>query len=279
MPHTIAIANKKGGVGKTTTTGYLGTGLAAEGRRVLVVDLDDQAHLSQWLLTKDAWRDLDKDIVDAVLNGAPLADSIVPTQWERLDLAPASMNLSGLEIGLVAQTRREERLKWALEGVADRYDYVLLDCPPSSNLLAQNAMAAADWILSPLEAKNFAIAGLASFWQWVEAMRKARVHDAKWLGLLPTCYDPQTRIAKEMPAILSRFEIAILPAVPERIGQEDLITVRTVAGPRRRPTGEGRARAHVSDIYDAYQLALQFVITTVEGPQLVQENRASAQGA
>jgi len=106
--------------------------------------------------------------------------------------------MAAVEAGLVPLPKREDRLRRALADLPDSYQYIILDCPPSASLIAQNALAAADWILAPVEASNFAIAGLGNFYRWVEALREAGVHDAQWLGLLPTKYDRRQRISREL---------------------------------------------------------------------------------
>jgi chromosome partitioning protein len=265
----IAVGNQKGGVGKTTSAGYVAVGLAESGRRTLVVDLDHQGHVTRWLLSPDAYERNQGDIVPALLHGAPLDDVILPTQWPGLDLAPASPNMAAVEAGLVPVPKREERLTRALAQLGDRYAYIVLDCPPSAALIAQNALAAADWILAPVEASNFAIAGLGDFYRWVEAMREYGVHDAQWLGLLPTKYDARQRISRELVPVLTGLGIPVLAPIPRRVGIEDLVADRAVATERRLP-----------ELAEAYHLAVEHVIRTVEnGRPLVLDGGQHAQGA
>src|SRR5258708_6367233 len=156
MPRVIAIMNQKGGVGKTTTTLNLGAALAEHGKRVLLVDLDPQANLTLGLGKQAA--DLSESVYELLTD--PKADAArlaVHTPWERLDLIPSHIDLSGAEIEMVTMMGRETRLSKALERAHPNYDYILIDCLPSLSLLTVNAMVAAGEVLVPLQAHPFAL--------------------------------------------------------------------------------------------------------------------------
>lgn len=160
--------------------------------------------------------------------------------------------------------KREDRLRRALADLPDNYQYIILDCPPSASLIAQNALAAADWILAPVEVSNFAIAGLGDFYRWVEALRDVGVHDAQWLGLLPTKYDRRQWISRDPVPVLTGLGIPILAPIPRHVGIEDLVAERAVA-----------TRCRLPELVDAYRLAVEHVMDTVENgrPYVVQGGR------
>jgi len=149
MTRIIALANQKGGVGKTTTTVNLGAALAAQGKRVLVVDLDPQANATLWLGVD--LRTLDQSMYHVLVKDVPLTAIIRPSTVEGIDLAPAHLDLSAADLELVNSFEREILLKGNLAAVADRYDYILIDCPPSLSLLTINALVAAREVLIPLQ--------------------------------------------------------------------------------------------------------------------------------
>jgi chromosome partitioning protein len=249
---TIAIAMHKGGQAKTVTALHVCVYLAERGVRVLGVDLDQQTHLTRYALTPEAFEDLKIDIVPALAENVPLADLVVPTRWERFDLAPSSQNMGALDQLLAVLPRREDRLRRALQGVADRYDVAVLDCPPSAGLVVQNALAASDWILVTVTPGNFSMAGLSDFWTWAEYYRREGVHDAKWLGILPTNVEDRLRITKATREILNAAPMDVLGAVPKRVGVEDLITARVPASDEWLP-----------EIAQAYRLTVEHVMKTM----------------
>src|ERR1700682_5445999 len=171
-PRILALANQKGGVGKTTTAINLGTALAAIGENVLIVDLDPQGNASTGLGIDR--RNRSCSTYDVLIGEAPLRDAIVPTAVPRLHIATSTMDLSGLELELGATRDRAFRLRNAIAGLNTNvtldtdYTYVLVDCPPSLNLLTVNAMAASDSILVPLQCEFFALEGLSPLLQTVE---------------------------------------------------------------------------------------------------------------
>ena len=205
---TVAIVNQKGGCGKTTTTVSLAGCLAADGARVLVVDVDPQAHATLALGVDPERVEENLYEVLAEADGADrLADVIVPTAG-RVDVAPSGIVLSALEQKLAAERveGRTERLARALASVRDRYDYALVDCPPNVGLLTFSALRAADDVVVPLEASHFALHGVQKLLETV-ALLGERVGRAPPVRVLPTLYDGRTRFAREMLAeIRSRFD-------------------------------------------------------------------------
>lgn len=226
---TIAFAMQKGGVTKTVTAAHAAVYLARRGYRVLAVDLDKQANLTSYLMTAEAFEELDVDLVEVFLEGRPIAEVLTPTLHERLDVAPSGPDMARLSAGLTTVPRREEVLRRALRTVADRFDYVVIDCAPAADLVVQNALCAADWLVMPLECSNFCLDGLTDFWQWVESFRDYEVHNAQWLGVVLSKIEPNTRIYKAMKEEIANSPFDLLAEVPKRVGVEILISSRHVA--------------------------------------------------
>ena len=159
LPRVIAIANQKGGVGKTTTTVNLGAALAEQGYRVLVIDLDPQGNATTGLGV-DA-RNFELSMYDVIMRDQPLEDCIEPTSVKNLFVAPATIDLAGVEIELVPAFSRELKLKRAIETVVEDFDFVLIDCPPSLGLITVNGLAAADEVMVPIQCEYYALEGLS----------------------------------------------------------------------------------------------------------------------
>ncbi len=191
---TFALVNQKGGVGKTTTAVNLGTALAAMGRTALIIDLDPQGNASTGLGIERAQRAL--GTYEMLLGGVPAADAIVATAIPRLSIVPSSVDLAGAEIELVNTERREHRLKEALSGVAGRFDYVLIDCPPSLNLLTLNALVAADALLVPLQTEFYALEGLSYLVQTVERVKRAFNPQLELAGIILTMFDRRNTLSE-----------------------------------------------------------------------------------
>ena len=197
----LSVSNQKGGVGKTTTAINLGTALAAVGEHVMIIDLDPQGNASTGLGISRAQRKT--TVYDVVVNGAPLADAAVPTALPGLDVVPSDANLSGVELELAQAPRRSFRLRDAIAGLRARpdcagYTYVLIDCPPSLNLLTVNAMAAADAVLVPLQCEFFALEGLTQLMRTVELVRGNLNPQLEIQGVVLTMYDKRNRLSEQV---------------------------------------------------------------------------------
>ncbi len=206
-PRVLAVANQKGGVGKTTTAINLGTALAAIGEDVLIVDLDPQGNASTGLGIDR--RSRNHSTYDVLTGEAALRDSIVPTAVPRLHLAPSTLDLSGLELEIGQARDRAFRLRNALAPLntagSTRFTYVLVDCPPSLNLLTVNAMAAANAILVPLQCEFFALEGLSQLLKTVESVREQLNPGLTIHGIVLTMFDARNNLSGQVVADVREF--------------------------------------------------------------------------
>jgi chromosome partitioning protein len=205
-PRVLGIANQKGGVGKTTTAINLGTALAAIGETVLIVDLDPQGNASTGLGIER--RDRRTSTYDVLASNRPMREAVVPTAVPRLHIAPSTMDLSGLELEIGRQRDRAFHLRNALNALnnsGDAYSYVLVDCPPSLNLLTVNAMAAAHAILVPLQCEFFALEGLSQLLKTVDQVKSTLNPQLSIHGIVLTMFDARNNLANQVVADVRQF--------------------------------------------------------------------------
>ena len=190
----FAIANQKGGVGKTTTAINLGAGLGALEKRVLLVDCDPQGNATRGLGVKAA----PPHLYHALTGEVPLEEAIRPSGFPNLDIVPSQRDLVGLEVELVGEAGWENRLRDVLAQVADRYDAILLDCPPSLGHLTVNALTAADGVLVPLQCEYFALEGISELVSTIGRIQSGLNPDLSIAGILLTMYDDRTNLSKDV---------------------------------------------------------------------------------
>lgn len=196
LPRIIAIANQKGGVGKTTSTVNIGAALAEMGLRVLLVDLDPQGNASTGVGIET--RGLEHSMYHVLMQDEQLDNVVEPTDVKGLFVAPASLDLAGAEIELVPAFSREQRLKRAIADVIDDYDYVLIDCPPSLGLLTVNGLAAADEVLVPIQCEYYALEGLGQLLRNVDMVKKNLNPELDLSTILCVMYDARTKLSDQV---------------------------------------------------------------------------------
>jgi chromosome partitioning protein len=196
MARIVAVANQKGGVGKTTTAVNLAASVAASGHQVLLVDFDPQGNASSSVgYSRDR---IELSVYDALVGDVSFADVIRPTEITTLFVAPATTDLVGAEIELIGSDDRESYLKRVLDSIAGRFDYIIIDCPPSLGMLTLNALVAANGVVVPMQAEYFALEGLSALLSTIERVREAYNPGLQLEGILFCMYDPRTNLAGQV---------------------------------------------------------------------------------
>ena len=202
MGRIVCIANQKGGVGKTTTAVNLAASLAALGKRVMLMDLDPQGNATMGCgVDKHA---LERSSCDVLLAEARPSEVVVTAPESGFDVLPANADLTAAEVGLMTAPLREKRLQLALDDIRDAYQYIVIDCPPSLNMLTVNALVAADGVLIPLQCEYYALEGLSALIGTIRQIQSSRNPGLEIEGILRTMHDPRNRLTAEVSAQLLR---------------------------------------------------------------------------
>lgn len=202
MGKIISVANQKGGVGKTTTTVNLGTILAKKGKKVLLIDADPQGNATSGLGVE---KEVEFSTYDILVNETLLEDAIQNTMIKNLKVCPSNINLAGAEVELVSMMSREQRLKEKLEEIKDKFDYILIDCPPSLGLITLNSFTASNSVLIPVQCEYFALEGLGQLLNTINLVKKHLNKNIEIEGSLLTMYDIRTNLSNQVVKEVKKY--------------------------------------------------------------------------
>ena len=203
LAKVIAIANQKGGVGKTTTAVNLSSCLAFKGKKVVIIDIDPQGNTTSGLgIDKNV---IEKSIYEIIINDENIEQALINTSIENLFICPSNINLVGAEVELVSVISRETRLKIALQNIIDKYDFILIDCPPSLGLLTLNALTAADTILVPIQCEYYALEGLSQLMNTVKLVQKHLNPSLDVEGVVLTMFDARTNLSIQVVEDVKKY--------------------------------------------------------------------------
>ena len=202
MGKVISIANQKGGVGKTTTAVNLSTILAKKGKKVLMIDTDPQGNATSGLGID---KNVNFSVYDVIINDVEIENTIVQSMVKNLDVCPSNINLAGAEVELVSMMSREQRLKEKIDNQKDKYDFIIIDCPPSLGLITLNAFTASDSVLIPVQCEYYALEGLGQLIDTINLVRKHLNKDLQIEGALLTMFDIRTNLSNQVVKEVNRY--------------------------------------------------------------------------
>ena len=202
MGKVVAIANQKGGVGKTTTSVNLSSILAKKGRKVLLIDTDPQGNATSGLGID---KELESSVYDVIVNEVPIEKTLKNTHHKNLKVCPSTINLAGAEVELVSMISREQRLKEKIDEIKDKFDYIIIDCPPSLGLITLNTFTAADSVLIPIQCEFYALEGLGQLMNTINLVKKHLNKELKIEGALLTMYDMRTNLSNQVVQEVSKY--------------------------------------------------------------------------